>query len=223
MNTWYTRLICNTDVAANGTVAVRLIAAIKTGLFPNVTGPKSLDANVSGDVSTWFHTQFKPWFLSLSVGLGSETERSQLVSKAYFWKINEIVKALYVARSFYATKADEAFMTSIKDVARYQALFCEELATALMQAYVESVKEYDLSVKVVGTETEASSYQGSTPEKFNWPGTVLSYHSKIINVESEQTNQNCQGKAHGNGQYLPWVFTAAFGLIAWAAAAKKNN
>ena len=223
MNTWYTRLMCNTEIAANGAVAIRLAEAVNTGLFPNFMDAKSLDANVAGDVSTWFHTQFKPWFLNLSTKLGSEVEENELVSEVYFSQINEVVKALYVARSYYATKADEAFMSSIRNVASYQALFCEELAAAVLQAYANSIKQYGLFVKTAGTETEASSYKGSTPEKFTWPGTVLSYHSKIINVETEQTTPDCQGSAKGNGQYLPWVFTAAFGLIAWAAAAKKTN
>ena len=224
MNTWYTRLMFNTEIASNGAVALQLKELVKTGLFSGVSDPKSLDANIAGDVSTWFHIQFKPWFMALSTLLGPESDRNQLVSPQYIFNINEITKALFVARSFYATKADEAFMTSIKDVAKYQALFCEELAAAVNQAYANSIVEYGLMPKEAATETEASSYEGSTPENFNWPGTVLSYHSKIKNVEStQQTTEQIGCPGNGNSQYLPWVFTAAFGLIAWAAAAKKPD
>lgn len=225
MNTWYTRLMCNTEIASTGAVALNLKNAVKTGLFMGFEDPKSLDASIASDVSTWFHTQLKPWFLNLSARLGNQSGRDQLISPEYIFNVNEIVKALYVARSFYATKSDAAFMTSLKDVAKYQSLFCEELAAAVLQAYANSIAEYDLTPKEAATETEASSYQGSTPEDFNWPGTVLSYHSKINNVEStqqESTNQNCPGSGNGN-DYLPWVITAAFGLIAWAAAAKKPD
>lgn len=222
--TWYQKLIRCIEVAGNGAVAELLRSTVDSGLFSLAPKANALDASVATDVSDWFHTRLKPWFMKITLGLGTATSEQELVSVGYITHLNNALTAIHVARSYYAKQADDAYMSSLKSVYRFQAQFCEELAELLQGSYEKALAAYNLVPVYRGNLTEASTYKGVTPEGFKWPGTIEAFHQIIIEVAQEgQEQQQNQGQQQSRiPQYLPWVFTAAFGLIAWSAAAKKQ-
>lgn len=230
-NTWYTRLKAQLQINATGIVAENLRSTLAAGIFQSATSPfggqGALDVQVSNDVAQWFNAKFKPWFYQLTSSLTVENEVSELTSSTYANLINEAVAALFVARSYYAKKADETIYTSLKNVALYKALFCEEAAQSIAFAYEQALRQYGGFEGKERMTTVASEHEGSTPENFNWNNNhVLVNHVKFENVtimEGENNQQQQQQNCSGNGQYLPWVICAAFGIIAWSAAAKKSN
>lgn len=222
--TWYQKLVRCIEVAGTGNVAELLRSTVDTGLFSLAPKSNGLDASISEDVSDWFHTRFKPWFTKITLGLGAATSREDLVSGTYITHLNSAITALHVARAYYAKQADNEFVSSLEHVARYQAQFCEELAEALQVVYIKALAAHGLEPVIGSTITEASSYRGVMPEGFNWPGPIEAFHQIIKDVvqEGQQQQQQQEEQKVKIPQYLPWVFTAAFGLIAWSAAAKKQ-
>ncbi len=217
-------ILCGVRIYGTGAVAQLVNQLVQAGPIERQPNLNSLDASVFEDLKKWFDTSFNPWFLDLTTEIGGENEASLVSSPEYFQKINQVTTALQVARSYYSKVADEEFMSSLKNVARMKARFCEALAEAIGQAYETVLKQTGLEPEYRLQITEASSYEGSTPEIFKWPGTIEAYHQIIIDVETEGTTQAQQQEKQTQNktqQYLPWVFTAAFGLIAWSAAAKK--
>lgn len=221
--TWYKSLITKIEVSATGTVAAFLQTAAESGLFQKVPVGTGIDTSVSVDVAQWFNTVFNPWFAELSAKLGYESELEQLTSSGYSERINEVLIALWVARSYYAKQADVALITSLKNVALYKAAICEELALAVQNSYRKSVEQYgEFQYQgEVFTQTIASAYNGTTPETFTWPGTVVVNHIIFQDVEAGENNQEENVKSTGQKELLPWVFTAAFGVIALIAASSK--
>lgn len=201
MSNWYSSLFSRLEVFTDNATANKLKVNLLEACLSVLPGAKMLDVSVSDDVLLWFETIFSPWFSKLSVNLVNSEG------------INEVLTALNVARSYYETKVDQELLTSTKDVYRYKVRICEDLAGLIINTFRNPSGEN------IYVQTEASSYSGSTPEPFNWPGTVLSYHQilETVNIEGEKT-QECSGKK----DFLPWVITAAFGLIAWSAAASKK-
>ena len=142
--------------------------------------------------------------------------------------INKIITALFVARSYYAKVADSEFNSSLKNVGLYKAAICEEIAKSLALAFEEALRQYGNTIEgKIMESTIASIYTGSTPEKFIWNGNVIVNHVKYENLKVMQTLKNTTPEepvnCSGEKQYLPWVFCAAFGLIAWASAAKESK
>ena len=219
---WYKRLITKIEVSATGTVAAFLQTAANSGLFQKEPVSTGIDTSVSTDVAKWFNTILNPWFAELSAKLGYETELDQLTSSGYSERVNEMIIALWVARSYYAKTADESFITSLKKVALYKAAICEELALAVQTAYRNAIEQYGELEGAVFTQTIASAYSGTTPETFIWPGTVVVNHIIFENVELASKNQEStsEGKAKEK-ELLPWVFTGIFGVIALVAASSK--
>ena len=222
MSTWYKRLICKTEVSATGAVAGSLRSSVQTGLFEKQPLSTGLDTSVSTDVAQWFNTIFNPWFAELSAKLGPEAEINLLISPEYSERVNEVLIALWVARSYYVKTADEAFISSLEKVARFKAQFCEEIALAVQSAYKDTLAQYGEFEGAVFTQTIASAFDGTTPETFNWPGTVVVNHIIFENMElaSENQEQFGEGKPQQK-ELLPWVFTGIFGVIALVAASSK--
>jgi len=221
--TWYNNLLSKLQISGNGLVSNFLTETVMNGLIKGKVQGNSLDSAVSDDVSLWFTEKFNPWFAELSTPLGSATDKSELVSVEYYQGINDVVSALNVCRSYYDVQGDQEIITSLVTVAYLQALICEEISKEIITAYERSIGvTNDFSGKV-DTYTNASDYLGTTPEVFVWPeNTVISYHQKFQNMKDNEVVLN-QEKTQGTRQYLPWVFTAAFGLIAWSAAAAKKS
>lgn len=220
--TWYQKLISCIEVAGNGVVAVFLRSTVETGLFSLAPKINGLDTSVSADVSDWFHTRLKPWFSKITLKAGGVVGVEDLSSSEFISEVNDIITSLHVSRAYYAKVADETFITSLENVSRLKARFCEELAEAVQGSYEKALAQYGLVPQYQMEITEASSYEGITPEFFNWPGTIEAYHQIITDVAQEGQQQEQQERKNNVPQYLPWVFTAAFGLIAWSAAAKKQ-
>lgn len=224
--TWYQKLISCVEVAAFGAVARLLKSTVETGLFSKKPEINGLDSQVTTDVEKWFLENFRPWFAELSKKLGSATDKTVLLSPAYIIQVNQVITALHVARAYYAKLASEAYVSSIEEVNVLQAAFCEEMAKAVSYSNTRVLAQYGIEPKQGIAMTEASSYTGTTPEGFKWPGTVVANH-KIFSHEETHINQPqpTAGQPLKAGKifkdHLPWVFTAAFGLIAWSAAAKK--
>lgn len=227
--TWYQKLISCIEIAAFGAVAGVLKSAVATGLFSKQPEINGLDSQVVVDVERWFLKKMNPWFKTLTQQLGSVTDKNVLVSPAYIDQINQVITALHVARAYYAKLASEAYVTSIEEVNMLQAAFCEELATAVAASYTGVVSQYGTEPKEGISITEASAYTGSMPDGFQWPGTVIVNHKIFTPKEHEEVSINQpQSTAEqrvktekSKRDYLPWVFTAFFGLIAWSASAKK--
>ncbi|NJW53542.1 hypothetical protein [Salinimicrobium oceani] len=220
---WYQRLISRIEVAGNGMVAEFLRSTVETGLFSKAPNINALDASIPGDVSEWFASSFKPWFMKVTLNLGVLANQEILTSQAFINTVNQVVESLNVARSYYAKEADFSMITSLENAARLKAQMCEEAASAVFTAYEKALAQFGLVPQYGMAITESSSFDGSTPEVFKWKKITEAYHKKIIDVNKEGTeNQEQQQKTSHIPQYLPWVFTAAFGLIAWSAAAKKQ-
>lgn len=223
---WYKKLICSLEITASGAVANVLKQFVSTGLFPNgISQVNLLDASVSKDVAEWFNSLLKPWFKDLSILLGNSSEKEVVTSPEYWEKVNQILVALNVARSYYATTADGTIITSLEDVAQIKALICEELEKAVAAAYKMTLESNGYVVEEAPVQTEASSYQGNTPEAFKWAKTTLAYHKKFTAVEGQGTEQQqqCEQPGKQRKDYIPWVIATAFGLIAWTAAASKKE
>lgn len=223
---WYKNLICSLQIPASGAVASVLKQAVATGLFPKgISQANLLDASITEDVGRWFATKLSPWFIGLTVNLGNTSEKEVVISSEYIEKVNQILVALNVARSYYATASEGAILTSLKSVAQLKAIICEELEKAVAAAYKMTLESNGYSVGEASVQTEASSYQGTTPEAFKWGKTTLAYHKIFTAVEGEAAQQETQCPQPGkqSKDYLPWVIAGAFGLIAWTAAASKKE
>lgn len=215
------------NISGTGVVARNLQAAIDGRGITIECDDKAgsiLDTAVFDDVLVWFRMNFNPWFADLSSKLGVEQNQMELIQPGYYSRLNEIIAALNVAKAYYALKANEAFMTSIEDVANVKGIICETLSTGIIEAYELAIGKPEGMNILENSSTIATTYEGSIPEVFKWPDTVtIAYHKKFTRVEQGGNNTGDQAQINsGSKQYLPWVFTAAFGLIAWSAAAKKK-
>lgn len=224
---WYSCLLESLEISGTGIVAENLREVLNTAMFQKLPESKELDPNLSGDVNMWFTAVFNPWFTSISGGLTTGNSEAELVSPGYCEQLNKIIIGLYVARAFYAKTADSEFVTALKVLALYKAAVCEEIAKSIVFAFEKAAFQYGNELKGRTIETTiASIYTGSTPERFIWNGNVLVNHVKYQDLKimgNPTDNQNQVGNCSGSNQYLPWVFCAAFGLIAWASAAKETN
>jgi len=220
---WYSRLKCNLEITTAGIVAVSLRTIFTGNKFQNVPKTRDLDSNIPADITQWFTVVLNPWFGKLSAELGVNNTVRELTDPTYTDKINSIITALYVARTYYAKQADASYITSLKTVAIYKAALCEELAKAIGAAYEGALLQFGAEIKgKTRITTIASSYEGTGPENFKWDGDYLVNHVQYENIEV-MDNQEETKETKRTKDLLPWVFTAAFGLIAWSAAAAKSN
>ncbi len=215
------------NISGTGIVARNLQAAVDGGSIKvecdDSTG-SILDTAVFDDAAVWFRMKFNPWFADLSAKLGSEQDHITLIQPGYYNRLNEIISALNVAKAYYSLKANEAYMTSIEDVENVKGIICETLSNGIIEAYELAIGKPEGMNILENSSTIGTTYQGSIPEVFKWPDTItIAYHKKFTKVEQGGNNNEDQQQCNsGSKQYLPWVFTAAFGLIAWSAAAKKK-
>lgn len=223
----YSCLLGVLKITGTGIVAQNLREVLDSAKFQKLPDFKELDPNLPGDISKWFTGVFNPWFASISRNLTTGGSEAELVAPGYSEHLNQIITGLYVARAFYAKTADSEFVSALKILALYKAAICEEIAKSIVFAFETAVFQYGNELKGRTIETTiASAYTGSTPERFNWNGNVLVNHAKYDEIKimgNPTDNQNQVGNCSGSKQYLPWVFCAAFGLIAWASAAKDTN
>lgn len=227
---WYNRLIKSIEIPATGVVAGHVKAALPK-MLEKVPFDNSLDTSVSEDVCQWFEAVLEPWFAELSASLEIKDTGTELSSEGYTYEINKIITALMVSRSWYQTKANEGFMTSLKTVAGFKALICEELATAVATAYTTALDNHGEWEGKTIIDTVSSEYTGTTPEKFTWNNTVGAYHTffervqmvgyaareKRIEAEAEEK----EGKKPASKNYVPWVVAGIFGLVALNNASTK--
>jgi hypothetical protein len=207
-------------VSGNGAISGSVVAAVMNGLIKGETQGNSLDSDVYEDINRWFNNSFNPWFASATNVFGLETKESDLLHPDYYAGINEIITALNVSRSNYELQGGQEIISSLETVAFMKALICEELSNAIISSYEKAIGVTPDFYGKSDTSTIASEYTGTTPERFIWPeNVVISYHKKFINMNKNEVETDNRPKKPK--QYLPWVFTAGFGLIAWAAAAKK--
>lgn len=220
-NNWYTRLKCDLEITTAGIVAVTLRTLFSGNQFQNLPVTRDLDSNIQRDITEWFTAIFNPWFGKLSASLVVNNTVQELTDTTYSEKINNIITALYVARTYYAKQADSSYITSLKGVALYKAALCEELAKTIGAAYEHALQQFGTKkMEKTRISTIASTYEGVGPEYYNWGGDYIVNHVQYENIEvmAEETT-----KEKGTKDYLPWVITAAFGLIAWSAAAAKTS
>lgn len=221
---WYTRLKCELEITTAGIVAVSLRTIFSSNQFQNLPVSRDLDSNIREDITQWFTAKFNPWFGKMSASLSVNNSLRELSDPTYSDKINSIITALYVARTYYAKQADSSYITSLKAVALYKAAMCEELAKSIGAAYELALRQFGNGIEgKTRISTVASTYEGTGPENYKWDGDYLVNHVQYENIEvmAEETTEETKGKR--TRDLLPWVFTAAFGLIAWSAAAAKSS
>ncbi len=221
---WYSRLKCKIEISTAGIVAISLRTIFSSNQFQNVPVTRDLDSSIEKDITNWFTVIFNPWFGKLSTGIVVNNTANELTDSSYSDKINSIITALYVARTYYAKQADSSFITSLKSVALYKAAICEEVARSLGCAYEDALLQF--GAKIIGKtriSTVASTYEGTGPENYRWDGDFLVNHVQYENIEVMSEKEEEATKEKRTKDYLPWVFTAAFGLIAWSAAAKSSK
>jgi hypothetical protein len=217
---WYNQLLRNLQVSGNGAISGSVVAAVMNGLIKGETQGNSLDSDVYEDVNRWFNNSFNPWFAQVSQVFGLETQKEDLLYPDYYAGINELISALNVSRSYYELQGSQEIITSLETVAYMKALICEELSNVIISSYEKAIGVTPDFYGKSDSYTIATEYTGTTPERFVWPeNTVISYHKQFLNMnKNEKVTDNIPRTPK---QYLPWVFTVGFGLIAWAAAAKK--
>ena len=227
MSAWYQNILKKIQINSSGIVSAFLNEITNSGALKSTykSNPTALDVDVENTVVGWFNLLFNPWFSELSVRLGVDDNFRALTSSEYVAKINRTIQELAVARAYYAQQANDAMFSSLKYVALHKAAICEELAKAISEAYEKALRRYGDSITGKTIEqTEVHEFDGSRPEPYKWQGkeiivNTIKYENVAVDQqENEQSNETTTSRVP---QYLPWVFTAAFGLIAWSAAAKK--
>ena len=227
MSAWYQEILKKIQITASGIVADLLNEITNSGALKSTykSNPTALDVDVENTVVGWFNLLFNPWFSELSVRLGVDDNLEALTSSEYAAKISRIIQELAVARAYYAQQANDAIIGSLKYVALHKAALCEELATAISEAYEKALHRYGNSISGKTIEqTEVHEFDGSRPEPYKWQGKEIIVNTikyENVAVDQQENPQSNETTTSRVPQYLPWVFTAAFGLIAWSAAAKK--
>ena len=220
-NTWYKSKI---KITSAGIVAVNIRAAIEAEMFQDLPKYSHIDVSLSSDIREWFDNVLNPWFGELSRGLTVDNNLNELINSSYTDNINRIITSLFVANSYYQVQAESNYLSSsLKNVSLYKAGLCEQLAKTIVYAYEEALKQFGSNIQGKTVKTTVAANYIDTPEPFNWTGNVLvnNIHYEKVRV-MESNNQETQ-QPECKTQYLPWVFTAAFGVIAWTAAASKNK
>ena len=217
-------ILSNLQLPATGTIVNYVKSVISGGLIDRLPSINDLDSSLFEDVRNWIEEEFLPYIQDLSLLLGDTADKATIISPEYAERVNEVIASLHVSRAYYISKADETLVTSLENVSRLKAKICEKIANAVATAYDQLLSAAGVEAKST-TTTAASAFQGKTPESFSWTGTVLAVHPQfsvktVVQAPKEQSGANpLQGKPVKD--YLPWVFTAFFGLIAWTSAAKK--
>jgi len=215
---WYHHLKCKLEITAAGIVAATLHTFFSGNQFQKLPATRDLDSNIEKDVTQWFNGSFNPWFSKLSAGLTVNNTVTELTASSYLEKINSIITALFVARTYYAKQADSSYITSLKSVALYKAAMCEELAKAIGAAYQYESNKFGCEIiEKTSISTIASTYEGSGPVNYKWDGEYLVNH-----FQYKKTGVMEETKDKKTKDYLPWVISAGFFLIAWSAAAAKK-
>ena len=222
---WFKHILSGLSVNATGVVADHLEAYIQEPKLQTQYEVVSscLDVSAARDLQEWADKTFANWFHELTQLLEVENSLEALTNPNYTDFINRIITALEVSRAYYAQQASEdSFLNSLRTVALRKAIVCEALSAYVIQSYSDALKEYGNEIKGhTINSVEAHLYEGTQPENFKWKKkNVFVNHIIFENVSVDQETE----KAKNTGRdYLPWVFTAAFGLIAWSAAARKNR
>ena len=196
MEKWYKNLKSKLQINATGIVGNFLKAILANDLAMELPQAREIDSNISADFTTWFNGIFSPWFAQLSATLNSGNTLEELTAVSYTTNINNAIKALWVAKSYYSKQADAAFVTSLQTVELYKAALCEEIARSLDLAYEEALRQYGTEIEGKDTTTTiASTYKGTTPENFKWNGDVLVNHVVFENVKVTGISKPRQSKS----------------------------
>jgi len=97
----------------------------------------------------------------------------------------------------------------------------EELANCIGAAYETALNQF--GTEIIGKtriSTMASTYEGTGPENYKWDGEYLVNHIQYEKIENMEQSTDCK---KGKTDYLPWIITSGFFLIAWSAAAKTAS
>ncbi|MGB7841158.1 MAG: hypothetical protein WBL21_00095 [Salinimicrobium sp.] len=226
MSAWYKEILEKIQINASGIVADLLQQILSSDILTTIykSNPSALDVDVDNQVKSWFEKIFNPWFSGLTVRLGIDDNLQALTSSEYTEKINRTIQELGVARAYYAQQANDAFISSIKYVALHKAALCEDLARSISESYEKALLRYGNTISGKSIEiTDVHDFNGSTPEPLKWNNkeiivNTIKYENVAVDQQEQPSNEKTTSRVP---QYLPWVFTAAFGLIAWSAAAKK--
>ncbi|MDT0643698.1 hypothetical protein RM553_12720 [Zunongwangia sp. F363] len=219
-----TAILKRLEVKAIGPVAENLknllaAAEIKTTYDAQAN---ILDTGLSSDVAEWVKI-FRPWFSGLTENLSVADDFERLSANEYTEKLNQVIEALEVARAYYAQQANFEIISSLAKVALQKAAICEIAALAVIKAFEASLSLYGSGFS--GKEfvsVEANFYEGSRPEPYQWQKKNIIVNLINFNNVAVDNSENQEQKLESRvPQYLPWVFTATFALIAWSAAAKK--
>ncbi len=218
MKNWFAILIDRIQVSASGMLAENFSQTLKCGVFRQFKESNGIDVSVSQEVKKWFDSHFSEWFANLSVMLTEDKSSLNEFSE----KINTLIKHLSVARGYYSKQADVAMTTSLKNVAQAKVMLIEELITSLIFSYEQCLKACGIEPNKTIEITNAIDFEGDSPEEYRWKhDKVIVNHTKFENMEDPAQPQNPQACKKGTKDYLPWVITGAFFLIAWGSAVTK--
>lgn len=219
MSNWFSILIDKIQISASGMIAERFKQVLNEGRFRQFEQGKGIDVSVSQEAKKWFDNYFLDWFAGLSVMINEDNSGINAFSE----KINKVIQSLAVARGYYSKQADVAMTTSLKDLALAKVMLIEEVITSLVFSYEQCLTACAIDPNKTIEMTNAIDFEGSTPEKYYWKhDKVIVNHTKFLNMEdsAQQSSQACE---KGTKDYLPWVITGAFFLIAWGSAVTKDK
>ncbi|MDT0689365.1 hypothetical protein RM549_06180 [Salegentibacter sp. F188] len=212
------------EVAAIGPVADALKIVLEGDIETTYKADANiLDVSASEDMEIWFNKIFSSWFSSLTARLTVADDFKVLTANDFTQELNQVIEALEVARAYYAQQANFEIISSLENVALQKAAICEIAAKAVVTAYEVALNTY--GSEFTGREwvsIQANFFEGSTPEPYQWQKkNIIVNLINFNNVAVENSENQEQPVQTRVPQYLPWVFTAAFGIIAWSAASKK--
>ena len=145
-----------------------------TGFLNNLNIKKSAN---SDELNTWVEKRFKRYILDLAKIIRIEGQENILLSETYRNKVNEVLKSLAVAATYYELQEKTKGLNGLIDLedvevnSESKATVIYSFLNAIKEAYILALREAGIEPSVKLQKVNLSGYVGRKVERYNFEST----------------------------------------------------